>query len=193
MSEFHYLTGNAGKFEEVKAFVERNNPSLSLQQIDIDLDEIQTLDHVGVAIDKAKRAWQILKKPLLVDDAGIYFEKYHRFPGTLTKFVFQGIGFDGILKLVEGDHRAYFLIYLVYINGPESYQVFEGICHGKIVEPRVIRAHPSLPFDDIFVPQGTEKTYAELRHTPDLDIYNYRIMAFKKFLQWYNTQSQHGS
>lgn len=183
--ELYYVTGNTGKFQEVSTFIQRTDKSIQLNQIDLDVPEIQTLDHLGVAIDKAKQAWKILRKPLLVDDAGIYFEAYHRFPGSLTKFVLEGIGFKGILKLVQDDHRAYFLIYLVYIDGENSYQVFEGRCDGKIIEPQVIQANPGLPFDDIFVPNGYEKTYTEVKKTTKIDDLNYRIMALQRFLAWY--------
>ncbi len=185
MSELYYVTGNAGKFGEVKEFVDRINVGIDLKQVDVDLSEEQTLDQRFVAIEKAKQAWRQVQKPLLVDDAGLYFEAYHRFPGTLTKFVFQGIGINGILKLVADDHRAYYLIYLVFIDGPDSYQVFEQRCDGKIVDPGVIEAHPSLPFDDIFVPVGTEKTYAQMRNTPEKDLFNCRVKAVQQFLAWY--------
>ncbi len=183
--ELYYVTGNVGKFEEVKDFMARVGSNIDLKRVDLDLAEMQTLDHEGVAVDKAKQAWRAVQRPLLVDDAGVYFDAYHRFPGTLTKFVYEGIGFKGMLKLTEDDHRAYFLIYVVYINGPLSLQVFEGRCDGKIVEPKVLQAHPKLPFDDVFVPIGENRTFAELRSAGEIDPYSYRIMAVKKFLDWY--------
>jgi len=184
--EIYYVTGNTGKFEEVADFISRNNVDIVLKQVDVHTEEKQTLDQLGIAVDKAKHAWNILKKPLLVDDAGIYFEKYHRFPGTLTKFVYYGIGFEGIMKLVEDDHRAMFLLYLVYIDGSDSYEVFEGKCEGKIVPlPSVLQAHPELPYDDIFMPSGSEKTYVQMRGTKEMDGYAYRLKALRQFLAWY--------
>lgn len=183
--ELYYVTGNIGKFEEVQSFINRTNPTIDLKQIDFDLSEMQTLDQRGIAIDKAKQAWEKVQKPLLVDDAGIYFEAYHRFPGALTKFVYQGLGFKGILKLVDEDHRAYFIVYIVYIDGPDSYQVFEGRCDGKIVPPKEIIAHPLLPFNDIFVPAGSDLTYAELCNTAAVESFNARVKALQEFLSWY--------
>lgn len=183
--ELFYVTGNAGKFAEVKSFLEHYAPHISLQQVDIDLPEIQTLDHEAVAIDKAKKAYAYLQKPLLIDDAGIYFTAYHRFPGTLTKFVFEGIGLDGVFKLVQHDHRASFLLYLVYINGPESYHVFQQECYGMLVPPPPVIEHPKLPFKDIFVPIGTNKTFAQLQGTSEFETYNPRTNALKQFLAWY--------
>ncbi len=182
----YYATGNTGKFEEVQDFINRNNHDITIKQADIDLIEMQTLDQKSIAIHKAQQAFEKLQKPVLIDDSGVYFEKYHRFPGTLTKFVYHGIGFEGILKLVEDDHRATFLLYLIYIDGPDSYKIFEGKCEGTIVPPKEFLAHSELPYDDIFLPHGSTKTYAQMRGTQEIEQYAYRLLALKKFLNWYN-------
>lgn len=188
VQELYYVTGNAGKFKEVDEFLKRSGSSVELKQVALELEEIQTLDHRGIAIRKAQQAWAQVRKPLLVDDAGIYFEQYHRFPGTLTKFVYEGIGWNGILKLVQDDHRATFLLYLVYIDGLDSYQVFEGKCSGKIVSPMQFLAQPGLPYDDLFIPDGADKTYAQMWGTQEIDRYAYRLLALQKFLDWYKTR-----
>lgn len=187
--EIFYVTGNDGKFEEVATFITENVPSVKVTQARLDLDEMQTTDQQSIAITKAHHAWNELKKPVLVDDAGVYFEKYQKFPGTMTKFLYYGIGMDGILKLFEQGDKAYFLLYLVYMDGQDSYQVFEGRCNGHLIVPEQFSARPDLPFDDIFLPEGSDKTYAQMRFTPEMNEYFYRLRALKKFLEWY----QHGS
>ncbi|MFA5075014.1 MAG: non-canonical purine NTP pyrophosphatase [Candidatus Babeliales bacterium] len=183
--EILYATSNNGKFEEVGSYIEENEPNIKIVQFSRDIPEIQTLDQKYIAIDKAQKAWQIAQRPLLIDDAAIYFEKYNKFPGTLSKFVSQGIGFEGIKKLIEVGDKAKFLLYLVYIEGENKYEVFEGACEGALVKPEKFNAHPSLPFDVFFVPTGTTKTYAELRDTPEAKNYLYRLRALQKFLAWY--------
>lgn len=183
--ELYYATGNSGKFGEVKEFMQKSHPEIELKQVDVELEELQTLDQQSIARSKAQQAWRILQKPVIVDDAGLYFEAYNRFPGTLTKFVYQGIGLEGILKLVEHDHRAYYLVYIAYADGPETCQLFEGRCYGSIVPPRDFLAPSGLPFDDIFVPQGSDKTYAQLRKDGYIDQVSARIQAVRKFLSLY--------
>ena len=189
--EIHYITGNSGKFKEVQRFIYNYNfssivSSFVLRQVNIEeIYEIQSLDQKKIALHKAQQAWHLLKKPLILDDSGIYFNKYFNFPGTLTKFVYDGIGLEGLLKLVVAGDRATFRLLLVYIDREGLYKVFEGQCEGTIVIPNKILAHPQLPYDDIFLPDEAKKTYAEMRGHTEFDGYFYRLRAVKKFLEWY--------
>src|SRR3972149_6956296 len=99
-NELHYVTTNPGKFTEIADYLHTASPQITLKQFSPDITEIQTTDQLAIAVDKAKKAWDLLKKPLLLDDAAIYFEKYHKFPGTLSKFVSEGIGFEGLKRLI---------------------------------------------------------------------------------------------
>lgn len=184
MSEIYYVTSNAGKFEEVKYYLERYAANIQIKQFDADIEEIQSLDQVAVTIDKVKKAFALLKKPVLVDDGGIFFDAYHQFPGTLSKFVFQGIGFEGIFKLVADNNKAAFILNLAYYDG-KNMEVFEGRCDGIIVQPKDFSAHPQLPFTAIFKPHGSDKTFAELRYTAEFEQYSFRQRALKKFLEWF--------
>lgn len=183
-NEIYYVTGNAGKFEEVLDFFQRKCPEVSIKQHPLDIDEIQSLDQKVVVCDKVKKAFAVLKKPLLLDDGGIFFEAYHKFPGTLSKFVFQGLGFKGLFKLVEEDNRAAFILQLAYTDGKQI-KLFEGICRGVIIIPSDFATHPQLPFTAIFKPNGSDKTLAELRYTEDFFNYSFRQQALQKFVEWY--------
>ncbi len=183
-NEIYYATGNAGKFEEVKAFFEQYEPTILVKQFPVDIEEIQSLDQKKIAIDKAKKAWALLQKPLLIDDSGIYFEGYNQFPGTFSKYIFQALGFDGIFKLVNENAKAAFILQMVYIDG-ERLETFEGHCAGTIVKPVEVATHPQLPLTAIFKPEGTDKTYAELRYTKEFVRFAFRQHALKNFLAWY--------
>jgi non-canonical purine NTP pyrophosphatase (RdgB/HAM1 family) len=183
--KLYYVTSNAGKFQEVSQYLGEVNPAIELEQLFFDIEEIQSDDQLKIAIDKAKKAWHFAKMPLLIDDAAIYFERYNKFPGTLTKFVSHGMGFDGIKRIFDEGDKANFLLYMVYIDGPESYQVFEGRCDGYLTKPEKFNAHPELPYDAYFVPDNETLTYAQIRNTPLATKYLYRLQALKKFLEWY--------
>lgn len=178
-----YVTGNNGKFEEVRDFLAREHSSVELEQVPLPMFEIQSMDQKAVALDKACQAYAVLKRPLIVDDAAIYFTKYNQFPGVFTRYVYTGIGMDGMFKLVKPGDRAYFLLYLVYVDGQGREHVFEGRCDGVIVRPAVFKAHPDLPFDDIFKPDGSELSYADLFGTPAFAQFAYRLKAVKAFIE----------
>jgi non-canonical purine NTP pyrophosphatase (RdgB/HAM1 family) len=177
-----YVTGNNGKFQEVRDFLAYEHSPVELEQQPFPMFEIQSMDQKAVALDKARQAYAVLKRPLIVDDAAIYFNKYNQFPGVFTRYVYMGIGMDGIFKLVKPGDRAYFLLHLVYIDAQGQEQVFEGRCDGTIVHPAVFKAHPDLPFDDIFLPDGSDLSYAELFGTPAFAQFAYRLKAIRTFL-----------
>ena len=189
MNDIYYATGNSDKFETVFCFLERNAPHVKLKPCTKDFIEIQSNDQKEIALDKARQAWEHLQEPVLVDDSGIYFEKYHKFPGVLTKFVFQGIGLEGLWKLIEAGEKATFCLHLVYWYGPDQYEIFESECSGTVTKQKDFLGTPQFPYDTLFIPDGTTKTYAELRQAGEHDQYDYRIGAVKKFLRWYTLQN----
>ncbi len=189
MNEIYYSTGNSGKFKEVSSYLSKNEPDINLKQLDQDLIEIQTDDQTEIAIYKAKQAWEILKQPVLVDDAGFYVKKYKNFPGTLSKFVYQGLGFEGMFKLFAHNDPAQFVVVLVYIYGPGKYRVFEHSSEGRVFIPAgEMHLDPKLPYLSIFSPEGFDKSYSQLRAIQDDSILNPRIHALKAFLNWYKTK-----
>lgn len=183
-NKIYYVTNNAGKFEEVQDFFTHATTTFDMQQYAIDIDEIQSLDQKIVVLDKVKKAFNVVQQPLLLDDGGLFFAAYNQFPGTLSKFVFQGLGFKGLFKLVEDDNRASFILQLAYTDGLQT-QLFEGVCQGTIVMPEDLSCHPKLPFTAIFKPEGSNKTLAQLRYTADFFRYSFRQQALKKFIDWY--------
>lgn len=183
--EITYVTGNPGKFNEVSTFINDYGSNIILKQQDLDLDEIQSLDQKKVALHKAQQAWNMLKKPLLVDDSGIYFDQYYKFPGTFTRYLFECIGLDGILRLVQQGDPATFFLFLVYVDERGLSHVFQGECKGTIIFPPEQIAPKGFPYDDLFLPVGSEKTYAELRKEDPKSLYFCRLRALKKFLEWF--------
>lgn len=183
MQKIYYATTNWMKYQEAKEYFK--NDLFILDQYKIDTDEKQTLEQEQIAIDKARQAWEQIKQPVLAEDAGIYFEKYNEFPGTLTKYIYKAIGMEGIFKLVNPGDKAYFQLALVYYYGPDQYQVFKGISKGTITKPKQFLADLAFVYDDIFVPEGADKSHIQLRETGELYKHNYRISAFEKFVEWY--------
>lgn len=186
----YYATSNLVKFQEAEQFFKDTGSGIFLERYADDIPEIQSLDQELVALNKAREAWNRLQKPLLAEDAGIYFEKFNHFPGTLTKFIYQAIGMEGLLKLVKSHDKALFQMHLIYYYGPDQYQVFKSNCPGTIRETNVFKASKSTPFDDIFMPNGSDKTYAQLREMNELSSFNYRVKALEMFSQWYKNFSK---
>jgi len=148
--ELYYVTTNPGKFAEISRFLYANAPEIELKQYSADIEEIQSFDQQAIAIDKAKKAWALVQKPLLIDDAAIYFDAYNKFPGTLTKFVTHGLGFEGIKRLIDPGMLAHFLLHMIYVQAPDELHIFQGMCKGTLIKPDVFSGHPQLPYDAFF-------------------------------------------
>ncbi len=126
----------------------------------------------------------------MIDDAGIYFEKYRDFPGVFTKFVYHALGRSGLLKLVEPGDRACFKLTMVYWHAPEHYETFVGECHGKIVDQTEFLPGAGSPYDAIFAPIEDARSFAELHTTGEHEQYHYRLKALQKFLHWHTVQGR---
>ena len=186
MNKIFYATGNSYKFQTIASYTQQHLPDIEIVQVSgLDIHEMQHTDQNIVAIDKAKQAWNLLQQPVLVDDDGIYFEKYHDFPGVFTKQVYDSLGVDGLYKLVQEGDVATCKVTMVYWYGPESYAIFEGMCPGTIAKKPLFTADPG---DPMFIPAGSSKNCAELYASGEWKQYDYRIDAYKKFIAWYQNR-----
>jgi XTP/dITP diphosphohydrolase len=191
MDSLFFVTSNSGKFEEVQRWLSELDSSIRLIQAPIDLLEYQSLDIHFVAKGKSAQAWALLERPLLIDDGGIYLKHYNQFPGTLAKYVYQGLGLEGFWKLAVDDPRAYFLSCIVYKEEQNTHHFFEGICDGVMVKPDPATvAHATLPFTKMFIPEGSTKTLAALRGTEEEKSLHHRYKALKKFVEWLKTRER---
>ena len=60
---------------------------------------------------------------------------------------------------------------------------FEGVCRGKIVvEPRG-EAREGVGYDSVFVPDGADKTFAEMS-LEEKQVFSHRRKAFEKAGEW---------
>jgi len=148
--ELIYVTSNNKKIIAARNILEKEN--ISIKQTELDIKEIQG-NHLDVAVQKAQDAYQILKKPLIINDSILNIDALNGFPSTYTKYVEEILGDTLILKLLENeDNRlASYQDILVYID-KYGYQVFTSKINGSI-------SHKSYkgnfyPYDKIFIREG---------------------------------------
>jgi XTP/dITP diphosphohydrolase len=184
-----YVTTNNGKFQDIAVFL-KSNPDLPIELIQspIETTEVQSDNQEEITRQKALEAFSIVKTPLLVEDAGIFFEKYNNFPGTFSKWVFKSLGRENIIKLFTPGDRAYFQLTLCYIESPESLHFFKGTCHGTLITPPE-KINVALPYQTFFVPDGSTKTYQQLSDDLEKEPFAFRVKALKEFLEWFKKPS----
>jgi|SRR5579859_3281526 len=185
-----FVTSNNKKFEEVARWIRDIDPSITIEQAPIELPEYQSLDVHEIGLGKALEAWRIVQKPLFIDDGGIFLERYPLFPGTFSKFIVEAIGLEGIWKVAQEDPRASFKCTLVYIDGPENHQFFDGVCPGTLIEPKEPIKDPKVPYTQIFIPQGKTKTLSQLRGTDEEKPLHHRYKALQAMVSWLKKQKK---
>jgi XTP/dITP diphosphohydrolase len=184
MDKIYYATSNQGKISIVKSFFS-DLENFEIELVDLDLFEEQTLSLEDVAIAKAKQAWDILQQPVLVDDSGCFFDRYNNFPGTMTKFVYQGLGFEGLYRLYDVGDRASFVTKVAFAD-TDGIKIFEGKVQGHLIkDANLIGTHSDLPFAQIMIPDGEDRTWYELFKLGNCVKTAPRGKALKKFVEFF--------
>jgi non-canonical purine NTP pyrophosphatase (RdgB/HAM1 family) len=158
LNELVFVTSNENKVKEAQAIL-----GFSVEIASLEIDEIQTLDVEDVARHKAQKAFEKVKKPLIVDDAGLYVEAWEGFPGSFVKFVQKTAGLDVINKWLDTENNRYVTVVsaIGYHDGNQVH-TFRGEVHGEFVKPR---GEHGWGFDPYFIPEGENQTWGELSQT----------------------------
>ena len=179
MGNITFASTNQNKFLEVQSILSTRNISVNFSQIH--LVEIQSDSLEEIAREKAKTAFAKVRRQVIVEDDGLFIDSLGGFPGQYSSFVLRTIGNDGILKLLAGSAKrsAYFCSLIAFYNGI-ILSISDGRVDGRISD-RVTEG--GWGYDPIFVPDGTDLTFAELKKNKNE--YSHRKRALEKFAQWY--------
>ena len=156
---FNIATSNIHKVKEFSVALSSLN--ICVRKVALDLVEPQANTLEEVAKFKARQAYEKIKKPVLVEDSGLFIHALNGFPGVYSSYVFKTIGNEGILKLMEGkeNREATFKSVVALALGKNDIKLFVGECNGMISEKA--RGKAGFGFDPIFIPAGHDKTFAE--------------------------------
>ncbi|MBI2597981.1 MAG: non-canonical purine NTP pyrophosphatase [Candidatus Diapherotrites archaeon] len=183
MRKVFFATSNEHKAAEIGTILRTYGFEIlprALKIVEPDFDSIEE-----VARSKALQAFGYLKKPVIVEDTGIFFHAYNNFPGQIAKRVYQGIGFAGLLALIKAaqNKRATFKTVICFARSKKDLQLFSGSLEGRLLDHVVELEKNRLPYEKIFVPDGYSKTLVEL----DLEEKNkisHRAIAARKCGEW---------
>lgn len=167
MKDVVFVTGNADKANYFAKLI-----GMPIEHHGLDLEEIQSMELRDVAFDKAKRAYDILKRPVLVEDLGMFLPALGGFPGPFVKFMIDGgKRLDILVNILNGfdDRSAIARTVFVYYDGSTP-TFFEGTLKGTIAtEPH---GDGGFGWDPVFIPEGYEgRTRAQLTESEDHETY----------------------
>lgn len=167
---FTFITGNEHKARYVAQWLGADVPHKKLS-----LDEIQTLDLHELVSHKVKQAYDLLRSPVLVEDAQLTCTALGNLPGPFIKFFVEEIGPAGIAKMMDSfdDRTAHGRICYALYDGQQM-RFFEGDMRGRIAQKP--RGTGGFGFDKIFINDGYDVTRAEMSEQ-DYERTSYRKIA----------------
>jgi XTP/dITP diphosphohydrolase len=152
----YFVTSNRGKFREVAHVL---GPGLVMRAIEV--HEIQAIEVKDVVEEKAKEAYGMLKKPLIVEDTGLYIRALNGFPGAFARWLFDCISNERLCMMLKDfkDRSAYAETCICFYDGKRS-RVFSGRVSGEMtMRPKGNRGWG---YDPIFRPKGSQRTFGEM-------------------------------
>ncbi len=191
MQRIIFASGNNGKVEEVRHIM----ANLDMQILSLsDIDFTGNIEETGSTFEenakiKAEEIYKKYKLPTIADDSGLVVEQLNGEPGIYSARYSGEDATDkknnqkliGKLKEFNKPHKAKFVCAAVFYDGKNFSTVF-GEVKGEVIFEE--RGRNGFGYDPIFVPDGFEKTMAELE--PEIkNKISHRFRAFnqlKKFL-----------
>ncbi|MGO3751268.1 MAG: ribonuclease PH [Peptoniphilaceae bacterium] len=154
----------------------------------IEVEEVKsTLE--GNARLKARAIKEKTPYSVIADDTGLFIEDLNGEPGVYSaRYSDSNKDEDNrdkvLKKLGESKNRnAYFKTVLIYINSDGKEFKFEGICRGRIAYKE--KGSNGFGYDSIFIPDGYNKTFAEVSSI-DKNRISHRNIALNEFKDFLN-------
>jgi non-canonical purine NTP pyrophosphatase (RdgB/HAM1 family) len=169
---FLFVTSSQDKLSEVKRILHA-----PVESLDVELAEPQAVNLGEVIKAKAEEAYGLVHAAVMVEDSGLFLDAWNGLPGALIKWFVQRVGVEGICAMMhEFPNRSASARTLIgYHDG--ALKLFEGVVRGHITHSP--RGSNGFGFDSIFVPEGSDKTYAEME-AKEKDRYSMRQRALLK-------------
>ena len=150
------VTSNENKWREAQRILGRD-----LERVSLDVPEIQAPDTRAVALAKARAAFEVLRRPVIVEDAGIELGALGGFPGPFIKYWEKLGGLESICRALDGSgNRAAAAVCVLGYCTAENAQVVENRVEDTISQ--TLRNTNSFGWDAIFIPQGEGRTFGEM-------------------------------
>ena len=176
-----FMTENPHKFREVESIL--GTQGIQIRQLKRAKVEVQDSSLERIARHAIKTASVDHQGLLLVEDSGLFIDSLRGFPGPFSSYVYETIGVEGILRLMDRRKRgAYFQTSIAVGSASVPPRTFTGIVRGSI--SRKIIGSAGFGYDPIFIPEGFDETFGQTSQEFK-NKNSHRARAFLKFAKWY--------
>lgn len=177
-------TSNEHKAKMMQSILER-----PINIINLDLPEVQAVDVQKVIEQKARVAYSLVGKPVLVEDTSLSFHAWNGLPGALIRWFLETVGNEGVCQMLIGfdllDATAEAC--LGYFDGQE-FVSFSGTIKGHIT--RSPKGNNGFGWDPIFIPEGWGKTLAEMTQEERSNLVSMRTAAVLQMKAYLDSQEK---
>ncbi|MEA2036529.1 MAG: RdgB/HAM1 family non-canonical purine NTP pyrophosphatase [Nanoarchaeota archaeon] len=175
----YFVTCNKNKVREVQEIFGDKH---KVEQLPIDYPELRSDYAEEIAKMAAKQLADKLKKPLFVEDSGLFIKALDGLPGTSSAYIHKRIGLKGILKLMKGvkDRECAYVSAVAYCEPGKKPVSFVGSEKGRISDK--IKGKNGFGHDPIFIPEKSKKTYGEIDNVEKEK--KFRRLAVVKLLRY---------
>ena len=184
-----FATNNAHKLKEVAAILGDQVELLSLNDIGCQTDIPETAETLeGNALLKSSYIYKNYHLDCFADDTGLEVEALNGAPGVYSARYAGGEGHDAqanMLKLLheldgKENRKAQFRTAISLILDGKEY-LFEGVIKGEIIKEK--RGDSGFGYDPVFMPEGYDRTFAELGNDIKNQI-SHRALAVQKLCEF---------
>lgn len=182
-----FVTGNKSKF---RALCAASQPlGIDVEQVELPVDEIQAHDPEKIAVHKAKEAFRLARRPVLVNDSYWNILALRGFPGAFMSYVNEWLRDEDVLNLMRGktDRTITCEESLVYYDGKRS-KLFTQTFSGQIgMAPR----GNGSAFARLVVIAGDTHTIAEINDAHHGHYQgSFENLIWQDFAKWYKMQQR---
>lgn len=157
MKKIIFVTSNNHKLNEAKTILNE----FEVFKKPLEICEIQG-NITEVCQNKSLQAFQKIKKACFVEDTSLVFNAWSELPGPYIKPFLENIGPTGLYKMLSEfkNKKATAIATIGFMDkNLKEPLLFQGKIAGSIVSPR---GESGFEWDQIFIPEGYKKTFAEL-------------------------------
>ena len=176
----NFATSNKNKVKEFRQILE---PEIKVNHIEISYSEIRSEDSEKIARQSAKELAEKFRKPVVVEDSGLFTGALNGFPGTYSAIVHKKIGLQGIIKLMKNvkGRECTYKSAVAYCEPGKKPISFLGEEKGSVAEK--IRGSFGFGHDPIFIPEGSNKTYGEMQNAEEMKKFRRRaVLKLREYL-----------
>lgn len=183
-----FATNNKNKAIEIQQLIGDKFEILSLQDINCEEEipeEQETIE--GNAQQKAHYVFEKFQINVFADDTGLEIESLNGEPGVYSaRYAGEernpDKNMDKVLNLLanQTNRNAQFKTVICLIINQEEF-LFEGIVKGKIIHDK--RGNLGFGYDPIFIPNGYDRTFAEMTLEEKSHI-SHRAIAVNKMIEF---------